>query len=106
VALTFSGLQSTVMGNRRVVTGTFTWDSSYADNGEALTPANLGLSSISFIQISPSLKSDGSAAVDAIYDYTNQKVIAVWSSTGAVNPEVTATTDLSTYSSRFLAFGN
>ena len=107
MALTVTRTSETVGGNRRHVIGTITFDSAYADNGEAITPANVGLSSIKFLHLTPAVKSDGSAVVIPAYDRTNGKVLAFWSAgSAAVSPEVTSTTDLSTYTCQFLAVGN
>tara|TARA_R110000765_G_C18438015_1_gene546563 strand:- start:8 stop:436 length:429 start_codon:yes stop_codon:yes gene_type:complete len=69
VAFTLPDGGRTVIGNKRVVTGTLAFDASYPTGGEALTPSDLGLAKIDFISISPQ---DGLVFE---YDYTNEKVI-------------------------------
>lgn len=58
-------------GNKRAVTGTITFDSSYATGGESLTPANIGLGKIERITFNQA--EDGYVFK---YDYANQKVMA------------------------------
>ncbi|MEM2125708.1 MAG: hypothetical protein QXQ53_04855 [Candidatus Methanosuratincola sp.] len=43
----------TIFGNKRFVTFTIAFDSSYPTGGESLTAANLGLSSIDFLLVEP-----------------------------------------------------
>lgn len=59
--------------------------SSYTTGGEALTPADLGLSKILFVHV----QRDATGRSGS-YDYTNQKLLA-WVSAGT---EVTSTTAL------------
>lgn len=78
MALTISGLQRNVFGNRRAHSGVITFDSSYPTGGESLVPANIGLSVIDYIKFVPasSLVSTFSTLIECDYDYTNQKVRA------------------------------
>lgn len=89
----------------KYTTGTITFDSSYPTGGEALLPTNVGLSSkVEFISVSPA---DGYVFE---YDYANNKVKAYWPTSDATAPcpgeEVAASTNLSTVTCRYIAFGN
>jgi hypothetical protein len=67
------GLTSVFYGNAgsiNFVTGIIAFDSSYPTGGEALTAANLGLSTIQFIHI------QHTKGFSFEYDYTNAKLIA------------------------------
>lgn len=95
-------------GNRRHKCFDITFDSSYPDNGEALTPATLGMRVVEeFIPHGPFRKSDGSDAIHVSFDRTNNKLIAYWGNAGTASalPEVTDTTDLSAYSGRVTVIG-
>lgn len=70
MGLSLSMVRETVFGNRRVKVVDVTFDASYPTNGEALTPANLGLQTIDLVLVSP----DGGYLF--AYDYTNQKLKA------------------------------
>jgi len=118
----------------KVKTGTITFDSSYATNGEVLLSTDIGFSTtVSFLQAAPS----GGLIFE--YDHTNSKIKAFYPSGGSVAPataiapattvpagatgvtstgvqpalvvtagigkEVANTTDLSTIVCKFVAFG-
>jgi len=91
-----------------LVTGTVTFDSSYATGGEALVATDIGLSAnIEFINCAPA------SGYLFEYDYTNGKLKAFNSTKGGTIPaggapgvEVATTTDLSAVVLRFIAFGN
>ena len=92
----------------KLVTGTITLDSSYATGGEALISTDVGLSSsIEFIQCAPA------SGYIFEYDYANAK-LEVFNPTkggtipagGAPGVQVASTTDLSSVTTRFIAFGN
>lgn len=51
MALTFTLDDRQLVGNKRQVAGTVTFDSSYATGGETFTAADLGLSSITDVSI-------------------------------------------------------
>lgn len=78
VTITTNSDDRTVVGNKRMVMGTIAFDSSYPSNGEALTPANLGLERINFIQFEPT----GGYTFE--YDHTNQKVKVYGVSTNTI----------------------
>lgn len=93
-----------VPGNRRLVTGTVTFDSSYPTGGEAISLGALGFTRLDFLATSTT---DGYVpAWDG--STTAPKIKMFWVDTttdGAPMVEVTATTNLSTAVVRFLAFG-
>lgn len=73
MALTITKVgRSTVFGDRRVRFFDITFDTSYPTGGEALTPANLELTRIDFLQAHS--KGDDPAYV-VNYDYTNEKIL-------------------------------
>ena len=88
----------------KYVTGTITFDSSYPTGGEPLSNSDVQLSSkVDFLQAS---------SVDGYifeYDYTNSKVVAYLPNSDATAPsvakEVANTTDLSSVTCNFIAFG-
>lgn len=92
----------------KLVTGTITFDSSYATGGEALVATDVGLSSnIEIICCSPA------SGYVFEYDYANKKLEAFNTTKGGAIPaggapgvEVASTTDLSSVTCRFIAFGN
>ncbi|HZA18978.1 MAG TPA: hypothetical protein VE645_19210 [Pseudonocardiaceae bacterium] len=106
--LPITGRKSYISGNRDVVMRTITFDSSYPTGGEALTPADFGLKVLDEVRPHGSFRAAANtSAIEVSYDYTNQKLIAFWGNAGtaSVQPEVTNTTDLSTYSGRVTAVG-
>lgn len=107
---TVSIASRTVFGNKRVRIVDFTFDSSYPDNGEALSASDIGLRQIdAVIPCGPARKSDGSLAVPVSYDHTNSKLLAYWgdNNNAADAPliEVADTTDLSTYAVKLICIG-
>jgi hypothetical protein len=109
VALTISrvtGADYTV-GNRKAKVRDITFDSTYPDNGEALTATNVGLRVIEqAIPHGPFRKTDGSDALIVSYDHTNSKLLAYVGTGTAQNrlPENT-TADISAYSGRVTFIG-
>lgn len=102
-----TGVKDFSLGNRRAKVRRVTFDSSYATGGETLVPKDFGFTQIDAVIVTgPARKSDGTNAVIASYDHANQKMMAYWSAaSGAAPGQVTAATDLSTYSVRVLAIG-
>lgn len=103
MALTLSKVDAWVEGNKRVRVYDVTFDSSYVTAGESLTAADIGLKKITEANIhGPFKTSSGTTGVFPTYDYTNSKLICFWGNAGtaSVAPEVTSTTDLSTFSGR------
>ena len=112
MALTLTAVAGahTTWGNKKVRVYDVTFDSSYADNGESLTAANVGLRKIEqAIPNGPFRKSDGSLAVTVSFDHTNSKLLAfVGDNDNAADApfiEAASTTDLSTYSGRVTFVG-
>ena len=70
MALTIGSLTYDLAGSKNVVRGTIAFDSSYPTGGESLTPANVGLSTITNLSVSPK------SGYTFEYDYTNQKLLA------------------------------
>lgn len=93
-----------VPGNRKFVTATVTFDSSYATGGEAITLGSLGLNRLDFIW---AVTQDGYVpAWDG--STTAPKVKLFWVDTttdGAALAEVPSTTDVSAVVVRIFAFG-
>lgn len=79
--------------------GVYTGPASYATGGDALSAADLGLGRVDVLHLEP--LTNGTAILLARYDYTNAKV-KVFDMAGA---EVSAATNLSTYTARFIADG-
>lgn len=105
MALTLSRVANTwrAAGNKRTVDYDITFDSSYADDGETLTPANVGLKVIErAIPHGAFIDAGNDNGVLVRYDIAEQKLVALWGNAGtaSVLPEVTSTTDLSAYSGR------
>jgi hypothetical protein len=91
-----------VPGNRKLVTATITFDSSYVTGGEPLVLADLGLSRVDFITVSSGQGYhgawDGSLTAPKILAYRQT------SATGAL-VEVPSTTDLSAINFKVLVLG-
>lgn len=97
-----AGVHDIVMGSRRVVTRDITFDDSYPDDGEALTPADVGLEVIVYAPPAIAKDTGNDAGVLVTYDITNSKLLVLWGNAGtaSVLPEPAATTDLAAYSAR------
>lgn len=109
MALTATKSRTDTVGRyTKLVTGTITFDSSYATGGEALVSTDIGLSSkIEVICCAPA------SGYVFEYDYDNNKLKAYNTTKGGTIPsggapgvEVASTTDLSSVTTRFIAFGN
>jgi hypothetical protein len=103
-----TNVKDTIWGNQRVKHRHLTFDSSYPAGGLALKPSDVGLKTIDQVIVAgPARKNDATSAVLASYDHTNGKVLAFWSAgSGAAPTQVTATTDLSTYTARVTIIGS
>ena len=92
----------TVVGNRRLVTGSLTQDSSYQTGGESLTPGDLGLSDIDFIVFSADV-------IQCYWESSTKKVLMYYGNNdGAADGEfveATSTDDLSAANIDFQAWG-
>lgn len=91
-----------VPGNRKMVSGVITLDSSYVTGGEAVTLAQLGLSRLDFLCLTAGIGYlptwDGSTTAPKVLVYRQT------AATGAF-AEVPNTTDMSATTVRFLAYG-
>lgn len=95
MALAFVDEARSVIRNKRFVTATCTFDSSYPTGGEPLTPADLGLNTIDYL----AANTDGSNAF--VWDKANNKLKA-YTAAGA---EVANATNLSAVVIRLFAVG-
>ena len=95
--LTFSITQTIVVGNRKMAYGTVTGSGSYATNGDSYTAGDFKMITVEQIIINRS-------PTDNFYDAdeANLKIKAYVAST---NTEVANTTDISSVTARFVAFG-
>ncbi len=100
----------------KVVFGTFVFSSSYVSGGESLTAGDVGLEEIFYLQPTAAVRSaiiggqQKLEAIDAVYDYTNSKMLALGgsaavASAGGLNVEVTDNADLSGFTVKFIAAG-
>ena len=89
-----------VTGGLRIVTGLYMGPASYASGGDSWTPGDVGLGDIEFVQFAPAR--DTTPVLRGLgFDYTNNKVL--WFLPDGT--QVTALTNLSTFSARFMAYG-
>lgn len=98
-----------------VVVGRFTFDSSYATGGESLVASDLGLQEILTLIPSPAFSAGTGAkgsGFAVMYDHTNGKLVAMGGSAVAAGvggvysiSETNDTTDLSAFTTRFIAIG-
>lgn len=86
MALGFTDRSRSIIRNKRMLTTSIAFDSSYPTGGEAFTAADLGLGTIDFISFS----TDGNNSV--VWDRANSK-LKVFTAAGA---EVANATNLST----------
>lgn len=80
MALGITVERSTVVGNIRYVAGTFDFDSSYPTGGEAVDLGTLGLEKVEAMVVT------GKSGVIFEYNYTDNKVVAVFPTGGAGTP--------------------
>lgn len=107
MALTITTNKVYSIGDRKEVIATITFDSSYPTGGESLTASDLGLAlQVDYVE-SGAVARNGTNAVVTVYDYTNSKLMAFQSTTGAPNKliEVANTSDLSSYAVRLRVVG-
>jgi hypothetical protein len=103
-----TGSKPYITGNRDVVVRTITFDNNYPTGGEALTAASFGLKRLDEVRPHGAFRNtDATLGIVVSYDHTNAKLVAYWGNAGTASgmPEVTDTTDLSTYSGRVTAVG-
>lgn len=79
MALTLTDVSDRVVGDRRKVTKSVAFDSSYPTGGESLTPADFGLTVIDYIEPTHSV----GFALE--YDGTNQKLKAFYTNAGTAD---------------------
>ncbi len=100
----------------KIVFGTFVFSSSYVSGGESLTASDVGLEEIFYLQPTAAVLTaliGGQTrleAINAVYDYTNSKMIAIGGSAavasgGGTNTEIADNADLSGYTVKFIAAG-
>ena len=100
MAITTTVTGKELVGRKRLVYGTITFDDSYPAGGEAFSASNIGLAVIDRLAIDPQ---DGFVFE---WDATNNKVIVRESGTAsAALDEQDAATDLSAVSTTFTATG-
>jgi hypothetical protein len=106
MALTIAAQRVWAAGSVKLATIDVTFDSSYPDNGESLTGADLGMDILlDFVSDGFAMKSDGTLGVMTKYDYANSKLLAFKSNTAANPQEVGDTASLDTYKVRLLILG-
>lgn len=107
MALTFTRDTYELAGNKRRVTGTVTFDSSYATGGEAFNVSDIGLTYLYDLRVAP----DGTNATSTNVLSWNKSssaptIKAFWSAAaGSSLSEITAATNLSTMTARYEAIG-
>jgi hypothetical protein len=111
MALTVTNTKVYVIGDRKEVIATVTFDSSYANagsgvHGEALVGSDLGLDiQLDYVSCGPATSADGLHAYVVAWDSTNSK-LTVWKSNGTTDLiPVANAVDLSTYTCRVRAVG-
>jgi len=101
----YSGPKYRRNGRQKIVKGTIAFDASYPTGGEALTAAQLNLSSIEHVEVHPSY----GYVFEVVYSSATALLIkAYWQNevAASVLVEVTNTTDLSAASAvRIAAYG-
>ena len=93
-----------VPGNRKIVIGTVTFDSSYPTGGEAISLVDLGLTRLDTLFVAP----NGGYMPTWNASTTAPKIKMFWVDTttdGAALAEVPSTTDVSAVVVRIFAFG-
>lgn len=109
MALTYSVNPPQIVGTKRQVTGTITFDSSYATGGEDFDPETVGLVNLENLRVQTGRASTTTAYAVAWNRSTSAaKVQAFWVDTttdGAPLQEATAATNLSGLVVDFVATG-
>lgn len=99
MAVSFSNTTRTVFGDKRVVLGTVTFDSSYPTGGEAVSASTFGLVSIDAVVV---LGTRGVVTWSPWYNPATGKLVAQVTADGT---QVANTTDLSTLVADVLVIG-
>ncbi len=110
MALTYTADPPQLVGNKRVVRGTVTFDSSYLTAGEAFTPGNVGLTALELLIVSPALGSATPAYVPVWNRSVSSPTIRLFegdNNNAADAPliEVTSTTNVSAVVVDYEAYG-
>lgn len=110
MALTVTANPPQLVGTRRRVTGTITFDSSYLTGGETFTPANIGLGQLEELEVRPGLGSSTTGYVPVWNRSTSApKVLALMGDNNNASDgpliEVASTTDLSAFVCSYEATG-
>lgn len=110
-----TSIPSNVMGTERVVYGTLTGSSSYATGGDSITPAAFGLDYVDFIDVSFIINSttsgyiveQASSSGNPTSSTVKLQVFGMNAAAGVGNAftEITAATNLSTFSVIVQVFG-
>lgn len=96
MALTYTEVHRSVHGMQRVWEGLITFDNSYPTGGEVIDPAQLGMSTVESVSLTPT-------AGTRLFSW-NQTTRAIQVFT-ALSTEAANASDQSTISIRVLAFG-
>lgn len=110
MAVTVTEVKRGVMGDLKYLIADITFDSSYPTNGEALTQATLGFTTIyhSSGAVAHAASQNPDGAVIVKYVPSTEKLQAFWDDDPTGNAdyiEVDNATDLSAYSVRMMFFG-
>lgn len=109
MAITISANPPDLVGKQRQVTGAITFDASYPTGGEALTPAQLGLTTLTDLRVQPGLGASTTAYVPVWNRSTSAPIVLAFLSenSGSDGPliQVTDETDLSGFTFGFVATG-
>lgn len=95
----------TTMGDRRVRFYSLTFDSSFADEGESLTPATLGMNRIDILVAEAAFDMTGDLAYVPVYNYATEKLVMFNGGTTDAPLEEAGTDDLSAYQCRIMVVG-
>ena len=104
LTVTVDTRQTFSLKDLKCTNGTITWDSSYLTAGEVLTPSDVGLAHILFIDVAPL----GSPTTSWNYSYNHAgRTLSAFETGAADNPEeeVASTTDISAVVCRYFAIG-
>jgi hypothetical protein len=106
MALTLTPVErKTVFGDRRVAIFDVTFDSAYADDGEALTAAMCGLQRIDFVHCSAIVAADFNTGYIATWVPSSAKLVVLNGGTTDAPLEEAGADDLSTFSCRIMVVG-
>lgn len=101
MAVTISNLDFSVAGDKRRTIGTVTFDNSYNTGGETITPQQIGLGTILFMDVSAPVSATPTTRMCSFNNATNAFVVF----TSSDGNQVAGGVDLSTFSAQFEAIG-